>query len=229
MDRGRKKNSTEAKVIQEVKIKNIKNPIKYQIQLNDEEKAVKTSAYEKDIIFLVGKAGSGKTLTACHIALDMLHKGEVNQIIVCRPFDFKPTGYLTGGLDEKLEYHIMPIKHNFYQIYNHTKIDEYFKESKIKILPIPYLRGITFLNSAIIVDEIQEMDYSDFELVLTRLGKNSKLLFTGSVEQNVIGSKSCINQVYKLKDCHIVAWHELTSNHRNENIFEILNFLKNNS
>lgn len=228
MDRGRKKSVSETSEQSDVKRKTIKNPIKYQVQLNEEEKSAKASAYEKDILFLVGKAGSGKTLTACHIALDMLHKREVNQIIVCRPFDFKPTGYLTGGLDEKLEYHIMPIKHNFYQIYNNTKIDDYFKEANIKILPIPYLRGITFTNSVIIVDEIQEMSNDDFELVLTRLGKNSKLIFTGSLEQNVIGAKSCINQVYKLKQCDLVAWHELTTNHRNENIFEILNFLKNN-
>lgn len=133
-----------------------------------------------------------------------------------------------NSLDEKLTYHMMPILHNFYQAYDHAKIDELYKEGTIKILPIPYLRGVTFSNAAVICDEIQEMDYESFELVLTRLGKGSKILFTGSQEQNVIGSKSCIDKVMKLKDSGLVCFHELRENHRNEAIFGILDYIKNN-
>lgn len=121
-----------------------------------------------------------------------------------------------------------PIKHNFYQVYKPEEIDKYYKEQKIKILPIPYLRGITFYRSIVIIDEIQEMTFQDFELVLTRLGKYSKLIFTGSLEQNIMNGKSCINEVKKLEKCDLVGFHELKSNHRNENIFEILKFIKEN-
>lgn len=133
-----------------------------------------------------------------------------------------------NSLDEKLMYHMMPILHNFYQAYDHAKIDELYKEGSIKILPIPYLRGCTFSNAVVICDEIQEMDYESFELVLTRLGKGSKILFTGSMEQNVLGSKSCIEKVMKLKDSDLVCFHELKENHRNEAIFGILDYIKNN-
>ena len=133
-----------------------------------------------------------------------------------------------NSLDEKLTYHMMPILHNFYQAYDQVKIDELYKEGSIKILPIPYLRGCTFSNAVVICDEIQEMDYESFELVLTRLGKGSKILFTGSMEQNVLGSKSCIEKVMKLKDSDLVCFHELKENHRNESIFGILDYIKNN-
>jgi phosphate starvation-inducible protein PhoH len=204
-----------------------KAPIKkLNTTLNDEQKGAKQCAYEKDVSFIMGKAASGKTLCATNIALDMYFKGDVQQIIVCRPFDFKATGYLVGGLEEKLQYHMMPILHNFYQAYDNTKIDEMYKTKAIKILPIPYLRGCTFVKAVVIVDELQEMSYEDFELVLTRLGRGSKLIFTGSLEQNVLGDKSCINKVMKLKDSGLVCFTELTANHRNESIFEILDYLK---
>lgn len=206
-----------------------KSPIKkLNTTLNEEQKAVKECAFRYDVNFIFGRASAGKTLCATNIALDMLFKGDVKQIVVCRPFDFKATGYLTGGLGEKLEYHMMPILHNFYQAYDNTKIDELYKNNTIKILPIPYLRGVTFANSVVICDEIQEMDYTDFELVLTRLGKGSKIIFTGSVEQNVLGHKSCIDKVLKLKNSNLVCFHELKENHRNESIFDILDYIKNN-
>jgi len=136
-----------------------KAPIKkLNTTLNEEQKAVKECTFRYDVNFIFGRAAAGKTLCATNIALDMLFKGDVKQIIVCRPFDFKATGYLTGSAEEKLVYHMMPILHNFYQAYDHLKIDELYKEGTIKILPIPYLRGVTFSNAVVICDEIQEMD-----------------------------------------------------------------------
>lgn len=204
-----------------------KNPVKLSIQLNEEQKKVKECVLENDITFILGNFGSGKTLTACAIALDFLHKGEVGQIIVARPFDFKATGYLTGSAEEKLMYHMMPIRQNFYRCYDPKKIDEYYKENKIQILPIPYLRGVTFTNAIVIIDELQEVEYQDFELILSRLGVDSKMIFTGSKEQNVLGNKSCINKILKLKDSGLVCFTELVSNHRNPNIQKILDYLKN--
>jgi phosphate starvation-inducible protein PhoH len=204
-----------------------KNPVKLSIQLNEEQKRVKECVYENDITFILGNYGSGKTLCACAIALDLLHKGDVEQIIVARPFDFKATGYLTGSAEEKLQYHMMPIKQNFYRCYAPSKVDEYYKENKIQILPIPYLRGVTFTNAAVIIDELQEVEYQDFELILSRLGKDSKIMFTGSQEQNVLGNKSCINKIMKLKDSGLVCFTELQSNHRNPKIEQVLEYLKN--
>ncbi len=199
------------------------------VQLNEEQKEVKECVFNNDVTFILGDYGCGKTLCATAIALDLFHKREVDKIIIARPFDFKATGFLTGDLNEKLQYHMLPIKHNFYQCYDHKKIDEYYKEMAIQVLPIPYLRGVTFTNAVVVVDEIQEMTYEDFELILTRLGKGSKLIFTGSREQNVLGKKSCIEQVMKLKDCDLVCIKELIQNHRNGIVPKILEYIKNDN
>lgn len=208
--------------------KELKNEIKYQIQLTDEQKAVKSGAYQKDVSIVLGHFGSGKTLVAAQIALDMLFKKSVSKIYITRPIDFAATGYLTGSADEKLAFHTFPIKQNFYACYSKVKIDELFKDGTIQIVPINYLKGYTFADSCTIVDEFEDVNYKDFELILTRLGKGSKLIFTGSEEQIDIRD-SCINKIKCLKDFDSVNYHVLTSQHRNESIMKILNYIKENN
>ncbi len=208
--------------------KELKNEIKYQIQLTDEQKAVKSGAYQKDVSIVLGHFGSGKTLVAAQIALDMLFKKSVSKIYITRPIDFAATGYLTGSADEKLAFHTFPIKQNFYACYSKVKIDELFKDGTIQIVPINYMKGYTFADSCTIVDEFEDIDYKDFELILTRLGKGSKLIFTGSEEQIDVRD-SCINKIKCLKEFDAVNYHVLTSQHRNESIMKILNYIKENN
>ena len=176
-----------------------KNEIKYNIQLTDEQKAVKEGVYQKNVTVILGEFGSGKTACAVLCALDLLFKKHIDTIFITRPIDFDATGYLKGSMDEKLAFHIFPIKQNMYAAYNKQKIDELFKEGSIQIIPIDYMKGMTFANSCTIVDEFEDIDYDDFKLILTRLGKGSKLIFTGSEEQTDI-KNSCIPKVKYLKD-----------------------------
>lgn len=207
-----------------------KTPIKYNVSLTDEQKLVKASVYDKDVNFVLGEFGTGKTLVACLIALDFLFKKDnnINKIIITRPIDFNATGYLKGTIEEKMALHIMPIKQNLYNAYNKEKIDKLFQEGIIQILPIDYMKGMTFLNSITIVDEFEDITYEDFKLILTRLGKGSKLIFTGSEEQidRRINSHSCMHRIKCLKDSDLVGFHTLTVNHRNEDIVRILNYIK---
>ena len=205
-----------------------KNEIKYLLTLNQEQKLVKAGIYEKDVSIILGNYGSGKTLTACFSALDLLFKGYIDKIYITRPIEFNATGYLKGGIEEKLSFHIFPIKQNFYASYNKQKIDELFRDGIIQIVPIDYMKGMTFCNSCTIVDEFEDIDFEDFKLILTRLGKDSKLIFTGSEEQIDIKS-SCVHRIKCLKHCLDVNFHILTSQHRNDNILKILNFIKENA
>lgn len=204
-----------------------KNEIKYNIQLTDEQKAVKEGVYEKDVTIILGQFGSGKTACAVLCALDLLFKKHIDTIYISRPIDFTATGYLKGTIDEKLSLHVFPIKQNMYSAYNKTKIDELFKEGSIQIVPIDYMKGMTFQNSCTIIDEFEDITFDDFKLILTRLGKGSKLIFSGSEEQTDIKG-SCISKIKCLKNLPKVNYHELKSQHRNEDIMEILNFIENN-
>lgn len=210
-----------------------KNPIKYGIQLTEEQKLVKASVFDKDVNFVLGEYGTGKTQVACLIALDFYFRNDTNidKIIITRPIDFAATGYLRGSIIEKMAMHIMPLKQNFYQAYGKEKIDKLFDEGIIQIIPINYMKGITFLNSITIVDEFQDINYEDFRLILTRLGKGSKLIFTGSEQQIDISMKntSCIHRVKCLKNSDLVGFHTLSTNHRNESILKILNYINDNA
>ena len=86
--------------------------------------------FEKDVTIVLGEFGSGKTACAAQIALDLLFKGHVSKIYITRPIDFKATGYLTGDADQKLAFHLFPIKQNLYACYRKDKIDELLKEKK---------------------------------------------------------------------------------------------------
>jgi len=207
--------------------KELKNEIKYQVQLTDEQKAVKSGAYQKDVTIVLGHFGSGKTLVAAQIALDMLFKKQISKIYITRPINFDATGFLTGSADEKLQFHTFPIKQNFYACYSKVKIDELFKDGTIQIVPINYMKGYTFADSCTIVDEFEDINYKDFELILTRLGKGSKLIFTGSEEQIDI-KDSCVAKIKCLKDAEMVNYHTLMSQHRNESIMKIIDYIKDN-
>ena len=125
-----------------------KGPIKFQIQLNEEQKEAKDKILNNAITILSGKAGSGKTLLACQIALDMLFKKTVSKIIITRPTVSKEEiGFLPGDLREKMEPWMQPIYSNFYLLYNREKIDEILTNGQVEIVPVAFMRGRTFLDS----------------------------------------------------------------------------------
>ena len=93
--------------------------VKFKITLNEEQKQAKELILQNTIGVLHGKAGSGKTLLACQIALDGLLKKEYKKIVITRPTVSKEDiGYLPGDLREKMQPWISPIVTNFYLLYD---------------------------------------------------------------------------------------------------------------
>jgi phosphate starvation-inducible PhoH-like protein len=204
-----------------------KGEISYRIQLSDEQKEVKQGVFEKDVTIIMGRQASGKTQVAVLCALDLLHKRLVNQIIISRPVIKDSIGLLPGTMKEKMEYQVAPIIQCLYAAYNPQIIDKYLEEKIIQILPIDYMKGITFQNACTIITEFEDCTWKQFENVLTRLGKGSKLIFEGSLEQidKSVGKESCLHKVMKLEKAGLVNYHILKSNHRNEDIFKILDYI----
>lgn len=161
-----------------------KGPIKFQIQLNEEQKEAKDKILNNAITILSGKAGSGKTLLACQIALDMLFKKTVSKIIITRPTVSKEEiGFLPGDLREKMEPWMQPIYSNFYLLYNREKIDEILTNGQVEIVPVAFMRGRTFLDSFVIVDEAQNCTHEQMEMIVSRLGIRSKMVVCGDTAQ----------------------------------------------
>lgn len=203
----------------------IKRDINYRISLNDEQKAAKKGIYDKSVSIILGKQGSGKSQTAVITALDMLFKKLVDKIIISRPVVRNSLGFLPGELSAKMENQIAPLKQCMYEAYDPVKIDKLFTDKVIQILPVDFMKGITYLNAVVIIDEFQDLNYEDFVLTLTRLGKGSKVIYTGSVEQvdRSIKDQSCISRVSKLQYSELVNFVTLQANHRHPLIFDIIN------
>ena len=119
-----------------------KNPIKFKIELNQEQKEAKSKILENTVTLLAGSAGSGKTLLACQIALEKLFMKEVEKIIITRPTVSKEEiGFLPGDLREKMDPWVQPIYQNMYALYDRVKIEKHIQEGDIEIVPVSFMRG----------------------------------------------------------------------------------------
>jgi len=167
-----------------------KNPIKFKIQLNEEQKEAKEEILRNTLTLLAGSAGSGKTLLACQIALDGLFCRQYEKIIITRPTVSKEDiGFLPGDLREKMDPWVQPIYQNMYTLYDKVKIEKYIENGQIEIVPVSFMRGRTFLDSCIIVDEAQNVTHEQMEMIVTRLGLRSKMIICGDDHQVDLKSK----------------------------------------
>jgi phosphate starvation-inducible PhoH-like protein len=212
------KNKELTEKIKEEIIEKPKGPIKFQIQLNEEQKEAKEKILNNAITILSGKAGSGKTLLACQVALDMLFKKTVHKIIITRPTVSKEEiGFLPGDLREKMEPWMQPVYSNFYQLYNKEKIDKILENGQVEIVPLAFMRGRTFLDAFIIVDEAQNCTNDQMEMITSRLGLRSKMVVCGDSQQVDLkykgesGFKFLVTAAKKIKD---MDSQTLLTNHR---------------
>jgi len=162
----------------------VKNPIKFKIPLNEEQKNAKEEILKNTLTILAGRAGSGKTLLAVQIALDGLLRRHFEKIIITRPTVSKEEiGFLPGDLREKMDPWIQPIYQNMFALYDKEKVEKLIEDGKIEIVPLAFMRGRTFLDSCIIVDEAQNVTHEQMEMIATRIGIRSKMIVCGDDHQ----------------------------------------------
>ena len=206
-----------------------KTDVKFSLTLSEEQKAAKSLIMETPFNFILGKAGSGKTLLAVQIALDMYFKRKINKIVITRPtVSNEDNGFLPGSLAEKMDPWLVPIRSNMRKVYNKPDIlDKMEKEENIELVSLTHFRGRTFDDSVCIVDEFQNLTKQQLQMVLSRLGKNSIMILCGDRYQIDLKfqNDSAIHEVPKIKPSKYVNEIILTDNHRHESLDEILNLL----
>ena len=140
----------------------------------------------KCIVIAVGPAGTGKTMLPSHIGIKKLQNNEIDKIIITRPAVSveEQHGFLPGTLEEKMEPWLRPVFDVFYQYYTPPQIQKLIQNQVIEICPLAYMRGRTFENSWIIADESQNMTPNQMLMLLTRIGKHSKMIITGDIKQH---------------------------------------------
>ena len=203
--------------------------VKFNITLSDEQKRAKENIIKHAFSFIVGKAGSGKTLLAVQVALDMFFKREYDRVIITRPtIATEDNGFLPGDEKEKLEPWLIPIMSNMRKVYNKPeKIQKMVENEEIELVSLAHFRGRTFDNAVVIIDEFQNLTKPQLRMALGRLGKNSIMIFCGDNQQIDLSSSlnSAIDDVHKIKDSKHVFKVILEDNHRHQAINDVLKLL----
>jgi len=206
-----------------------KGNIKFNITLSEEQKRAKENIINHAFSFIIGKAGSGKTLLAVQVALDMFFKRQYSKIIITRPtIATEDNGFLPGTEKEKLEPWLVPIMSNMRKVYNKAdKIQKMVDDGDIELVSLSHFRGRTFDDSVVIVDEFQNLTKSQLRMALGRLGKDSIMIFCGDNQQIDLKDQnySAIQDVSKIKDSEFVFKVVLEDNHRHKAIDDVLELL----
>jgi len=203
-----------------------KNPVKFRVELNEEQKHAKTIIYDNPVVLLKGYAGSGKSMCACQVALDMFFKRQVEKIVITRPTVSKEDiGFLPGDMKDKMDPWLAPIYANLHTLYGREAIDKLVAEGDIEIVPFAFMRGRTFVNAFVLVDECQNITHTQTEMMIGRLGKGSKMVFCGDLAQIDLKSKkeSGISFFIRLEEnVPGVKVVTLKTNHRHEIVEPVL-------
>jgi phosphate starvation-inducible PhoH-like protein len=140
---------------------------------------------QKDIVFGIGPAGTGKTLLAVQVAVKLFKEGAIDKIIVTRPAVSvdEDLGFLPGTLEDKMAPWTRPIFDVLREYFNAREIEGMIEEGIIEIAPLAYMRGRTFKNAFILADEMQNATPNQMKMLLTRLGEGSRMAVTGDLAQ----------------------------------------------
>lgn len=140
---------------------------------------------EKDVVFGIGPAGTGKTYLAVVMAVKYLREKKVSRIVLTRPAveAGEKLGFLPGDLQEKIDPYLRPLYDGLYDVLGMELAVKYIEKGIIEIAPLAYMRGRTLEECFIILDEAQNTTPEQMKMFLTRIGLNSKVVVTGDVTQ----------------------------------------------
>ncbi|UPU39766.1 PhoH family protein [Erysipelothrix sp. Poltava] len=140
---------------------------------------------QSDLTFAIGPAGTGKTFLAVCYAVELLKKGEIQKIILTRPAveAGENLGFLPGDLKEKVDPYLRPLYDALDDMLSPERVQRYMDKGVIEIAPLAYMRGRTLDDAMIILDEAQNTTKAQMMMFLSRLGRNSKMIVTGDVDQ----------------------------------------------
>lgn len=139
------------------------------------------------IVLGVGPAGCGKTLFACHRAIEEFMEGGIQKIVITRPMvsvEDESVGFLPGDMTQKMAPWTRPIFDIFHEYFDPLDVQDMIVKGVIEISPLAYMRGRTFKDAFIIADEMQNSTPNQMLMLTTRLGENSKMAITGDLKQS---------------------------------------------
>lgn len=172
---------------------------------------------EKDVVFSIGAAGTGKTYLAVAMAVEMFLSKKVERIILSRPAveAGEKLGFLPGDMREKVDPYLRPLYDSLYDMLPPNDVERYFTTKEIEIAPLAFMRGRTLSNAFVILDEAQNCTSLQMKMFLTRLGHGSKMIITGDITQIDLPNNTksgLIDAIEKLKTIKEIAVVKFNAN-----------------
>lgn len=164
---------------------------------NSSQKIAYMAFEQHDVLFLVGPAGSAKTHLAVAFACSEVLSKKKKKIILSRPIveAGEKLGFLPGTFEEKINPYLMPIFDCLDTIVGRDTMERNKINQCMEIVPIAYMRGRTFHDSVVILDEAQNSTEEQLKLAMTRLGLNSKMVITGDPTQSDLKGDVALTRV----------------------------------
>ena len=149
------------------------------------QKLLVDAFHDKDMIFAIGPAGSGKTYVSIALAVRALKNKEIRKIILSRPAveAGEKLGFLPGDMKDKIDPYLQPLYDALQDMIPAQKLSEYMEQNVIQIAPLAFMRGRTLNDAVVILDEAQNTTPQQMKMFLTRMGHNTKMIITGDMTQ----------------------------------------------
>lgn len=140
---------------------------------------------DRDLVFALGPAGTGKTYIAVAMAVHHFINRRVDRIILSRPAveAGEKLGFLPGDLKEKIDPYLRPLYDALFDMMPAERVMKHMEAGEIEVAPLAFMRGRTLSNAYIILDEAQNSTATQMKMFLTRLGENSRMVVTGDLSQ----------------------------------------------
>jgi phosphate starvation-inducible PhoH-like protein len=187
------------------------------IKLNsktDEQKEALKSIRDNQITILYGLAGTGKTHISAMWGLSQLILGKYKQLVLTRPCIEaygEHVGFLPGTADDKIAPYMLPLFEIFHNVIDQNMINTLIQANIIRTIPLAYQRGLTYHETIIIADEMENAIPQQVRLLLTRIGRKSKMIITGDTDQSdLIGTNGLEDAILKLKEISDIGIVKLT-------------------
>lgn len=152
------------------------------------------------VVFLTGSAGTGKSMLAAYRAASLLKTKQVKKVFLVRPAVSvgKSVGMLPGDVKEKLGPYFAQTMAHLQKFMGPGPMTYALNHDQIEMKPVEYLRGMSFENCMVIAEEVQNFTAEEMEMMLTRLGQNCTIVFTGDTKQHDLKGKSGLETTLKL-------------------------------
>lgn len=165
---------------------------------NAHQREYLTCLREKELVFGLGPAGTGKTFLAVVAAVQALEAGDVSKLVITRPAveAGEKLGFLPGSFAEKVDPYLQPIWDSLNYLLGKPAVELMKKNGKIEVAPLAYMRGRTLSESFILLDEAQNCTWKQILMLLTRMGEGSRCVVTGDSSQTDLrGEQSGLNKM----------------------------------